>query len=239
MLQFPSENSQSHDNAFIMTPVKFIITTKKITATQKLSHVPATSESVVLPTPNSGLFLNETGNWDESTGYQHARSFSGIKDLAIKGAAHQFKEQSGAFGNVLIKGEFINDYASLSYQGSNFREFSFSWLLIPTSEDEAVKLMNIIKQIRYYSLPNYGRTNNKGFIQYPYMWEVNPAVDSKIDMTIKDSVITNFTVNYTPEGVLKTYNSGHPISVDISITFKEIYRASDGDVVGYNGRRKG
>ena len=232
MLQFPSASSKDNSGYFVMSPIRFIVSDGRNKTIKRAAHITKHDSTIILPTPNSGLVLNESGKWDEIEGFQHAASLEGTKQAATGAIAKKVVDSLGGVAKYFTKGEFINDYASLAYQGSNFREFGYNWVLIPNSKDEATEIMNIIKTIRFYSLPNYNSTNEKGMVKYPWMWDVNPSLAGKLDVELKDCVVTNFTVNYSPEGVLKTYSSGHPVSVTMDISFKELYKATDGDVLG-------
>ena len=218
MLQFTAK-IKTYDASFIMTPYKYSVSTTR--NTQKISRDLESPSSIILPTPSGGLSLNESGNWDETEG------FLDFSSGVIGTMAKKLKESGGTVAAHTIKGEFINDYASLSYSGSNFRTFSFSWDLIPSSMNEAIELSNIIKEIRKKSLPTYsGR-----LINYPSMWKVRPCKNATIGFFLLDCVISNFTVNFTPEGVLKMFESGHPTSISLELEFKELYRASASDVL--------
>ena len=62
------------------------------------------------------------------------------------------------------------------------------------------------------------------------MWVVYPAMNTNIGLFMKDCVITDMTVNYTPDGILRRFYSGHPVNVNLSISVKELYRADTRDV---------
>jgi len=227
-LRFPSGSKNGKGDLFLMTPIEFKVSTDKVKLKQTAQYKANSGSTIILPTPSSGITLSETGNWEEAAGVNHDATLKSVGQALGGAAVKGVTDSMGKFSGAITSGRFINDYASLAYQGSAFREFSYSWILIPSSADEAESIQNIIRTIRYYSLPNYSTFE----VKYPYMWTVNPALESKIGIVLRDSVITNFTVNYSPEGVFKTYNTGHPVSVTMDITFKEIYRASDTDIVG-------
>ena len=218
MLQFPKDISNKSDS-FLMIPISYRITLKSHRFYQKINKIPD-SVKIILPTPSEGLNLTEGSNWDETEG------LISFKEGAKAGFGKKMIESGGTPLKHLIKGEFINDYASLSYNGSNFRTYSFSWDLIPSSEEEATILSKIISKIRKESLPTY----TGQLIHYPAMWNLFPVSQNPMGIYIQDCVITNFTVNYTPDGVLRMYKTGHPLSVKMSIDFKELYRASQSDV---------
>jgi hypothetical protein len=222
-LIFPTDIASS-DDLFVMYPTAYettrrgsgIVVNKKIDPAGKIN----------LPTPAQGLTLSESGNWDEMDGFQFDANMSSAPDAISKLAAHTAFEQGGPLVKLYNKGDFRNDYASLAYSGSNFRTYSFGWDLIPESQTEAENIAHIIKTIRRASLPKYNGT----LISYPSMWRVYPAMYTKCDLWLTDCVITNFTVNYTPDGVLRRFTSGHPLSVNMAIEFKELYRADYEDV---------
>jgi hypothetical protein len=185
-----------------------------------------TASAIALPTPSEGLVLNESGNWEEAKGFQLSFNKSDAKAAAAMIAFEKGTEAGGPVASFYQKKNgLVNDYASLAYDGSNFRTYTFAWDLIPSSETEARSLANIIKNIRSNSLPSY----TGAIIDYPKMWKVLPA-GSSLGFYLQDCVISNFTVNYTPDGVLRRYHSGHPVSVNMSIEFRELYRASREDV---------
>ena len=216
LLQFPSDVNTSEE-AFIMTPYEFNV---HISNTKQKVTRNTNKKSIILPTPSGGLSLNESGNWDETEGFLDLAS--GLAGTFLK----KTKEGAGTLGAHVVKGQTINDYASLSYSGSNFRTYTFSWDLIPHSIEEAKELSEIIKTIRQYSLPNIsGKT-----FKYPFMWKVSPCIQTGINLSILDCVISNFSVNYTPEGVLRMFSSGHSTSINMEIEFRELYRASSGDI---------
>jgi hypothetical protein len=218
-MKFPSDIDNGSHDMFIMIPVDFKVTTSG-SLTQNRRTSPDSGNTIILPTPANGLELSEGGNWDETEGYIN---FAGGV-LANVGKA--ISSQAGAASKHINKGQFINDYASMTYTGSNFRTFSFEWDLIPESLSEAQEISNIISVIRQKTLPSY----KQAMIEYPSMWKVFPAQNSEINLFMKDSVITNFTVNFTPDGILRTYTTGHPVAVNMKIDFKELYRASREDV---------
>lgn len=220
-LTFPSDNDQGNKQSFIMWPVDYSVNYKYNLANKIKNSV--TEDAIILPTPSGGLTLSESGQWEELEGF--ASLSKGLKTTMI----NKGLEQIGVLGQHAIKGSFVNDYASLQYKGSEFRTYSFSWDLVPSSKEEALTITEIIKRIRENSLPDYG-DGSVNQIKYPSMWKVHPVFSNEIRFYLKDCVISNFTVNYTPEGFLRIYNSGHATSLNLDIEFKELQRPTRGDV---------
>ena len=220
MLSFPKDISSSAD-VFHMTPVGYHVQA----GGHKVNKNIDTAKSICLPTPSSGITLSEGGSWDETDSFQ---TFSAASLLGK--AVKKTIENVGDIAKQAVRGFVLNDYASLSYNGSNFRTYSFQWDLIPSSEIEAIEIAKIIQTIRYYSLPSY--IDNGYALTYPSMWRVYPAARTEMNILLKDCVIETLNVNYTPDGVLKQYNSGHPVSVSLELSFKELYRADRSDIEG-------
>jgi hypothetical protein len=142
-----------------------------------------------------------------------------------------------------IAGKVLNPYKEQIFRGVNMRNFSFTWKLVPRSESEQIKIDNIIKTLRYYALPNYsgtsafegeeGNTFNElsdRWLSVPRIfrlqWVYNEDKDEiKTLPKIKPCVLTNISVNYTPDGVWATHYSSKlgpsPIAYNLQLDFKE------------------
>ena len=128
-----------------------------------------------------------------------------------------------------IGGKILNPYVEQIFQGIAMREFNFSWKLVPRNASEQVRIHNIIKTLRYYSLPNYsgsGPIKNQG-AQDPAIYNVISKLEDRwltfpniFDLKwkqagtqtliqslpqIKPCVLKNIQVNYTPDNVWATH----------------------------------
>lgn len=128
-----------------------------------------------------------------------------------------------------IGGKILNPYVEQIFQGIAMREFNFSWKLVPRNASEQVRIHNIIKTLRYYSLPNYsgsGPIQNQG-AQDPAIYNVISKLEDRwltvpniFDLKwkqagtqtliqslpqIKPCVLKNIQVNYTPDNVWATH----------------------------------
>ncbi len=189
------------------------------------SKISNSALDIVLPAPTNGFTLNESGNWEEMEGLQ---SIGG--DL-IRNIASMARGIAGAASKHYKKGTFVNDYASLSYSGSEFRTWSFDWELMYNSAVEANTIYTIINSVRRLALPVYEGPE----IQYPYMWKLFPIKKNAMGLYLKDCVITSVDVNYSPDGVMQLHTSNHPTKVALTIAFKELYRADRRDILDESG----
>jgi hypothetical protein len=155
-------------------------------------------------------------------------------------------------------GVALNPYTEQIFKGISMRNFSYSWKLVPRNEREQIKINNIIKALRFYSLPNY--TSSAGLQEDPNSpteltglsdrWLTVPKIfqlswvygsDTQIKSLpkIKPCVLKGVTVNYTPDGVWATHRTSQlgpaPVSYNLSLEFSEteIITGKDVRVGGY------
>jgi hypothetical protein len=214
-MHFPAD-IEGKAEAFVMVPVDYSTDGLGV-----IRSVPNSPGRITLPTPSGGLNLSESGNWEETVGYA---------DLEGGAVATGINKGMGMMGDLgkqaTTKGSFVNDYASLAYSGSNFRTYTFEWTFLPESQQEAVDVASIIRYIRQSALPTY----KTKFLDFPKMWLVYPVIQNQIGLYLQNCVITDVSINYTPDGNLKMFNTYHPMHTTMSITFKELFRASSEDV---------
>ena len=134
-----------------------------------------------------------------------------------------------------IGGKVLNPYVEQIFKGIAMREFNFSWKLVPRNKTEQSRIHDIIKTLRYYSLPNYSGsgpvqgTTAPGTEQFEQLNKLQDrwlTVPNIFDLTwkqagtqtaiqslpkIKPCVLKNIQVNYTPDNVWATHiNTSSP-----------------------------
>jgi hypothetical protein len=128
-----------------------------------------------------------------------------------------------------VGGKVLNPYVEQIFKGIAMREFNFSWKLVPRNAKEQERIHNIIKNLRYYSLPNY--SGSSGFKQttdptqsttvstnklsdrwltvpniFNLTWkQAGTSTDIQSLPKIKPCVLKNIQVNYTPDNVWATH----------------------------------
>lgn len=129
-----------------------------------------------------------------------------------------------------IGGKILNPYVEQIFKGISMREFNFSWKLVPRNASEQGRIHNIIKALRYYSLPNYSASGVvdapsdpafQGFEEivslqdrwltvpniFKLTWRQSGSGNLEIQSLpkIKPCVLKNIQVNYTPDNVWATH----------------------------------
>lgn len=209
------------EKAFILIPYEY--NAKNVNYYSNIKFVENPTEgSIVLPAPTSGLIQNDNHSWNEEEGLGSTM----LNQVGLN-VGQGLYAAGTMFSKQLMEGNFINDYASLLYNGTAFRTYMFDWELSFESKEDVISFFEILTLIRKFSLPDY----NKYLTKYPYFWKIFPVKrQNQFNLYLKDCVITNLIMNYAPSGIIQLHSSGHPLQVTLSIEFKELFRASRNDL---------
>lgn len=143
------------------------------------------------------------------------------------GSANQVTQN--AFGRIQ------NPYVEQVFNGVNMRTFTFNWKLVPRNDGETGKIKAIIKKLRAMSLPDYAATLGNGdsagtlsdrWLTIPKIFRISwhrGDGGAEIDSLprLKPAVLTNITVNYTPDAIWATYEGANPVAYDMTLSFTE------------------
>jgi len=150
-----------------------------------------------------------------------------------------------------------NPYEEMMFSGITFRSFNFDFVFRPESGDEIIVVDKIIKMFRQYSRPSFTSEKNlgKSIMNYPMEYGIEfltadtgdtefKGEDAKSKASgdvyktnphlphIKTCVCEKVSTNYTAAGVWAAYDSGAPVSISLSLGFKEKELVMDTDVDG-------
>lgn len=129
-----------------------------------------------------------------------------LQAVAPKGVATAF------FGNV------PNPFSANIFENVDPRTFTFDWVFQPKSQEESIKLREIINQLRYYALPE----PNGLLLELPH--EFNLAFQGTDFLyAFSRCVLSNIEVSHAPNGFNVFTTIDAPQSVALSLTFKEIF----------------
>ena len=129
-----------------------------------------------------------------------------------------------AAGASAATGLAANPKKEQVFKGVNFRTFSFDYKFFPRSSDEARNVMNIIGQFKYHMHPEFKDNNNFVYI-YPSEFDIFYYQNGKENMNLHrhtSCVLTDMSVNYTPNGMFNTFDDGMPTQIDITLSFREL-----------------
>ena len=125
-----------------------------------------------------------------------------------------------ARGAAVGAGIAVNPHLAVIFSGVNFRTHSFQYKFSPRDAGESTTLKNIIKKFKLNMHPTI---EGAAFFKYPNEFDI--AFNSKNEnylFKFGTSVLSDFQINYNPDGGSYFHENGAPVSVGLSLTFTEI-----------------
>tara|TARA_Y100000022_G_scaffold46878_1_gene39495 strand:- start:650 stop:2017 length:1368 start_codon:yes stop_codon:yes gene_type:complete len=150
-----------------------------------------------------------------------------------------------------ISGAILNPNVELMYGGTDLRNFTLNFKLVPRDATESSTIKQICNQFKRAMLPKldpgdvFGGTSPgtfKGFIGVPDLCRVAFMKGSSEHEGLprfKMCAITQVDVNYTPDGAYATYFDGQPVAIQLSISFQETKMVFAEEIGGVNNGSEG
>ena len=216
-----------------------------------------TSAIIVLPLPNT-FTDSQSHGWSNETGIigtigknlmsmaspsgiakKVAGATSGAASTVAGGAADVMSgitldKVLGASASALGQRKPLIDPGYFqNYSGSDPREFTMTWDLVPSSGAEANDIVMIIMKLKEYSAPS--KMVNGVSLWAPHFFSIefgNPFISAmaKIDRV----VIKNISVDYGADGFMQQHFDGMPKHMTLSLTFAECDMSTADD---YNSQK--
>ena len=141
---------------------------------------------------------------------------------------------SADFGSVLARnsGQVLNPNMELLFNGPILRQFNYQFKLTPRFKEEAQVVRTIIKAFKRNMAP---KGENGIFLKTPNIFEIQYVGKAKDYLNrMKLCALTGVGVNYTGDGNWATYQDGSPISMLLTLSFKEVMPIYNEDYAGYD-----
>lgn len=175
-----------------------------------------------------GQKLSENSNFtSELVGKVIGRAVLGIGSKIIGGDSDMTDQQ---FVNKAT-GTLANPRPTQTFDGTDLRNFKFSYLFSPRNPKEAKGVIDLIEKIRYYAHSEF-TDETKTFIRFPAEFEIefklpNGTINKNIPR-IKRCVLTNINIVYNDgNGRWTTFvssnitNDGMPTHIRMDLAFSE------------------
>ena len=136
-------------------------------------------------------------------------------------------------------GEILNPNLELLFNGPTLRTFRFSFKFNPRSKKESDEVKGIIRCLKRNSAPKVeGASVANTFLKTPSVFELTykQGTDPHSFLNrFKQCFLESVSVNYTGSNTYATYDDGTPVSMIMTLTFKEIEPIYDIDYNPYSG----
>ena len=171
---------------------------------------------------------------------ENRATLKGLQDKYTSGGASELKDlimsqlaisAVNVFGanvslNQLLarsEGKILNPNMELLFNNVTLRTFRFSFKMTPRDENEATSIKSIIRTLKR----NMAAKNKSGlFLQTPNIFELQYKKGNRPHPFLnlfQPCALSDMSVNYTGENVYATYADGTPISMIMTLTFKELF----------------
>jgi hypothetical protein len=146
-----------------------------------------------------------------------------VKDLTVDSLALFPGASDSKLGKWAQReiGRVRNPHHTMIFDGVQLKSYAFTWKFSPRSQEEAITLEEIIRNIKFYMHPQLSDT---GFsMEYPHLAELQFVVgDNKLVPNVKTSFLKNLTINGSAGGVPSFYKDGRSTIVEMGLAFQEI-----------------
>ena len=138
------------------------------------------------------------------------------------------------------QGKILNPNMELLFNNVTLRTFRFSFKMTPRDRNESVSIKSIIRTLKKNMAAkstgagvNSGGESDTGmFLKTPNIFELQYMKGQKLHPFLnrfKPCVLSDMSVNYTGENVYATYGDGTPVSMILTLTFKELVPIYEND----------
>jgi hypothetical protein len=157
-----------------------------------------------------------------------------VNDIGTNDIAAYFAGQ--AIGNNTIfsraAGKVLNQNLELLFSGPGLRTFSYNFRFTPREEAEARVVKSIIKLFKKAMAP---RLSESGiFLKSPHVFKLKYYYKNGQEHPylnkIKTCALTNFNIQYAPDGSYMTYDDGSMTSYTASMSFAELNPIYEKDI---------
>ena len=129
------------------------------------------------------------------------------------------------------EGKILNPNMELLFNNVTLRTFRFSFKMTPRDQNEATSIKSIIRTLKR----NMAAKNKSGiFLETPNIFELQYKKGNRPHPFLnlfKPCALSDMSVNYTGENVYATYGDGTPLSMVMTLTFKELLPIYEEDYI--------
>ena len=131
------------------------------------------------------------------------------------------------------QGAVINPNLELLFKGPALRPFNFTFQMGARNEGDSLQIMEILRFFKQGSAPQ--RTESQMLIKAPHTFQIeylHRGTKNKFLNEIKECALLSVGVNYTPNNNYATFANGAPVSIELTLGFKELDPVFNDDYKG-------
>jgi hypothetical protein len=115
-----------------------------------------------------------------------------------------------------------NPFQALLFDGVDLKTHTFNWTFAPTTRRETSTVKEIIRTIKFHSLPYYKdfSAGGKAFLSYPSV--CLPRIEGVDTISLKPCMINRVDVDYAGGGEVAFLEGGNAAVIKLSVTMQEM-----------------
>jgi hypothetical protein len=206
--------------------------------------------AIAMHLPND-IQISYGARWDEDDTFLFAGAQSAVKEVSKAMESGKSKGLVDLAGDVVtanstsisgglsnVTGQSKNPKKEQIFKGVDHRTFQINYMFHPRSAAESKSVQNIITMFKYHMMPELSGSNDNGLLYlYPSEFDIEYYKGDGENRNFHkhtSCVLTNMSVNYTPNGVATTFEDGSPTQININLQFKELKILTKEDIAkGY------
>ena len=124
------------------------------------------------------------------------------------------------------QGAVVNPNLELLFKGPTLRPFNFTFQMGARNQPESDEIMRILRFFKQGGSPQ--RTAAQYLVKAPHTFQIEylhrgeDGGQNKYLNKIKECALLSVGVNYTPNNNYATFENGAPVSIELSLSFKEL-----------------
>ena len=168
-----------------------------------------------------GMFGN-IGSLDQVSASQVGNTAVEAGKAGLKALAGDTLSKEYSFRNK----EISNPHLSAMFKGVDLRQVAFSFELVPRTRKDVQSIIDTITTIKKHAHPEAdtafsGDNAIPNKMKYPDEFALRIIKGDFTYLSMDNCVVTNINTNFTPQGLLASYDDGFPIAVQLDISFME------------------
>lgn len=171
-------------------------------------------------------FSQAVSDFAGDVGSDEVKDVSKAKGLDLLTSALASTGNEGLAGLAdQVAGGVPNPHSTVFFKGVNLRTFTWNWHLVPLSESDALVMRSVVNYLKRATLPKI----EGAILRYPDFVMPKIGGQNAIDMKFKRCMIGDLGIDYAPDAQAY-HDDGAPVSLNLSITFKETEIFTEDDV---------
>ena len=124
-----------------------------------------------------------------------------------------------------IRSNLKNPYVEVIFNGVQNRSFSFTFKMTPKNAQEQQIVKSIVKEFQFHAAPEMRYSEQNNYMTFPSEVDIqflHRGSENPFLFKLSTCVITNVSVNHSPDGQYVSHADGAPFTTELNVSFTEL-----------------